>query len=83
MKNHGRKKLVLSRETLRSLTGAQLGAARGAIRVSAVSDCIACPAPVPLTFQWSGCTSCHQICFSQNYTHCCLSPPTDCDCAIG
>lgn len=83
MKNNGRRKLVLSRETLRSLSGPQLGAAHGAIRATLVSDCNACPAPVPLTFNWSGCWSCHKVCFSQNYTVCCLSPPTDCDCAIG
>jgi hypothetical protein len=80
MNNHGRKKLVLARQTVRALNGEQLGAAHGAYRATVVSDCRACPGPILLSFVWSGCPSCIQICFSQNYTACCLSPPTDCDC---
>jgi len=81
MKDKGRKKLKLSRETIRALSGRELDAARGAIRNTVT--CFACPAPQPLTFVWSGCWSCIQVCFSQDWTACCLSPPTDCDCGIG
>jgi hypothetical protein len=78
MKNTIRKKLKLSRETIRALTTRELDAARGAIR-----DTGTCNACQPLTFVWSGCWSCIQLCFSQVWTDCCLSPPSDCDCVGG
>ncbi len=81
MKAQGRRKLKLSRETIRALTTRELNAAHGALRDT--RTCNACPAPQPLTFVWSGCGSCIQICFSQQWTACCLSPPSDCDCVIG
>ena len=79
MKNSGRRKLTLSRHTLRSLSPKSLEDAAGGAVIRPTLSCLQsnCCA---LTFNFSGCWTCIQQCFSQPDTNCCLSPPSDyCD----
>jgi hypothetical protein len=76
MKKQGRKKLTISRHTLRALSPNDLDDAAGALQYPTIS-CLPSNCCGAATFNFSGCWTCVQQCFSQDYSRCCLSPPSD------